>query len=281
MIDNKKKQTKRNEQITMYSPLLARKPSLLNPIQSNQIAEKKYETLNKGKTAFEVFIKGTCVSVRNPITSWPPSTHLIVDSSLMMLGRSPSNKLTKISGEIGLEGNSMILRSVKDTDSYHHWFIGDRIIKFKSLAPIVYFTSPVGKNKIPYPWAQDLFGNIYLFDENVVLTKHPFSPTRSSRKEYSNDKEKDHWDVYGYFDEKLLHFPCTNSNGGKLYQLTWYPYPEQVVKRLLKSGELRGKPENEIIELGEHVWCNAIRQYGQSVGISPLNIVEVIKDHSC
>ena len=48
---------------------------------------------------------------------------------------------------------------------------GDFIFSFKSLAPIIYYNSPVGNNDVPYPYAIDKENNTYLLTDDFVLIK--------------------------------------------------------------------------------------------------------------
>lgn len=63
-------------------------------------------------------------------------------------------------------GNSVLLR-LKDN---RYMFIGDSIYEFTTHAQIFKFDSPIGNNDVPYPWAIDKMGYVYLFNEKVVLS---------------------------------------------------------------------------------------------------------------
>ena len=87
--------------------------------------------------------------------------------SKVFIGKSPINKMTKFSGGHGKEfdGNSFLLEL--DDNTYQH--IGREIYTFNSYNKIINYVSPVGNNDVPYPYAIDLDGNIYLLIEDVVL----------------------------------------------------------------------------------------------------------------
>lgn len=84
----------------------------------------------------------------------------------VMVGRSRENEMTRWSGAFGPEydGNSVLVyNGVVAT------FIGHRILRFRPLAAIHVFASPVGNNDAPYPYAIDTRGNYYLIIANVVV----------------------------------------------------------------------------------------------------------------
>lgn len=70
-------------------------------------------------------------------------------------------------------GNSILVR--KNTDRWI--WIGERILEWKPLAPIVSFSSPVGNSDVPYPFAIDQDNNIYLLIEMAVLKNCSPIPT--------------------------------------------------------------------------------------------------------
>ena len=83
---------------------------------------------------------------------------LSVQASKVFVGTSPENACTKFSAGFGPEwdGNSVIFQKADETDSVfcEYYFVGVDFFKFSTISPIVYFTSPVGNNAVPYPWAQ-------------------------------------------------------------------------------------------------------------------------------
>jgi len=54
--------------------------------------------------------------------------------------------------------------------SFKYTFIGDRIFTFCTTSRIVAYCSPVGNSDVPYPYARDEEGCIYLLIENIKLT---------------------------------------------------------------------------------------------------------------
>ena len=59
------------------------------------------------------------------------------------------------------------------TEQLRYIFVGDSIFSFESEAEICKFSSPVGNNDVPYPWAADVDGRCYLVIENTVLSAVP------------------------------------------------------------------------------------------------------------
>jgi hypothetical protein len=63
------------------------------------------------------------------------------------------------------DGNTIL---VQESEHSYIW-IGNKIIKFMGYEQIVDYKSPIGNNEVPYSWAIDSRGWIYLFLENVVI----------------------------------------------------------------------------------------------------------------
>lgn len=76
-------------------------------------------------------------------------------------------------------GNSILLEF---SDKYIH--IGQNIFSFKTLNnnKIVDYCSPIGGNDVPYPYAVDSDGNVYLMTANVVIKNFYLE-----KKDYAND----------------------------------------------------------------------------------------------
>lgn len=102
-------------------------------------------------------------------------------------GRSVRNKMTEYSGGHGIDfiGNTILLVENFGENYNDYIFIGRKIFRFTSPGFMVKFRSPVGNNDIPYPFAKDDNGDIYLFNEEVIIT------SLSQRKHISN--------IYSYY----------------------------------------------------------------------------------
>lgn len=91
---------------------------------------------------------------------------LTYEPQRIFIGKSPECAMTRFSGGYGdrFNGNSILLH-IRDDE---YVFIGSEVYKFRS-DNIVEFTSPVGNNDVPYPYAKTENGNMHLLIENVTL----------------------------------------------------------------------------------------------------------------
>jgi hypothetical protein len=96
----------------------------------------------------------------------------------LFIGTSPENDMTAFSGGHGpqFDGNSILIREEFDGPGFYYTFIGDRVFHFRTELPIVTFSSPVGNNDVPYPYATDAGQNKYLLIEDVVLRHRVDTP---------------------------------------------------------------------------------------------------------
>ncbi|PNH01165.1 DNA ligase [Tetrabaena socialis] len=92
----------------------------------------------------------------------------------VFIGRSPLNERTRFSGAYGpkFDGNSMLF----EIAPRRYVFVGHCIRLFNSTEPIEKFVSPVGNSDVPYPYAIDRSGHVYMLLEEVVLTSRPRPP---------------------------------------------------------------------------------------------------------
>jgi hypothetical protein len=92
-------------------------------------------------------------------------------ATTVFVGESPENDMTRFSGAYGPEfkGNSILVKEQNDTLDYV--FIGEEIFRFRALASVASFVSPVGNNDVPYPYALDIDGRVYLMIADAVMEK--------------------------------------------------------------------------------------------------------------
>jgi len=85
----------------------------------------------------------------------------------IFIGISEKNKMTEHGRGYGeaFDGNSILLH-IRKRD---YIFIGSTVFLFRPQYPIVLFFSPVWNDDIPYPYAIDSQGYVYLFNSGVVL----------------------------------------------------------------------------------------------------------------
>jgi hypothetical protein len=88
----------------------------------------------------------------------------------IFVGLSPKNAMTIRSGAYGAKyaGNTILVEIAK----LKYIAISGGLCEFTTAYPIDAYTSPVGNNGVPYPYASDSHGNIYLINDRVVL--HPY-----------------------------------------------------------------------------------------------------------
>jgi hypothetical protein len=112
------------------------------------------------------------------------------------IGKSPMNPMTISSGDYGpaFDGNTVLLKvcdqktsktdNSKSSTKESYIFIanGHDILQFKALAEITEFISPIGNNDVPYPYAIDQLGNIYLLIEQVILLNRTMSKIKYNAK---------------------------------------------------------------------------------------------------
>lgn len=123
-----------------------------------------YKTLDNGATSYFVLVKN------NHVLVYGMTMDVILKSSKLdekeyfidlvkeyepleiFIGKSPLNKMTDFSGGHGdkWNGNSILLRIGPQKYTY----IGESIYEFKTDEPILKYTSSVGNNCIPYPYAE-------------------------------------------------------------------------------------------------------------------------------
>jgi len=160
--------------------------------------------------------------------------------------QTPTNPQLKVfiggseSSNPNVLGNSFLVQ--KNDKSWI--YIGNRIYEFKPLYPIVEYYSRVGNSDVPYPYAIDELGNIYLMIEFAIIKNLKGVP----------------FDSYDFYD--LYYSMCKRINKGD--SLSGYPLIEpmfidirhyrpgwkrhdynHVIKHLKKSSQLMLKSMND------------------------------------
>lgn len=118
------------------------------------------------------------------------------------IGKSPKNNMTEFSCGHGkkFDGNTILV----DMGNNEYVYIQAAVEWFKSLASIVRYVSPVGNDRVPYPFAVDSKKNYYLLgygvyitnvDENVYLSPPKCKGCATPKKEKASE------DPYWYFDD--------------------------------------------------------------------------------
>lgn len=110
----------------------------------------------------------------------------------IFIGKSPLIAMTEYSGGYGdnFTGNSILLKTKEN-----YIYIGNEIYAFVPGNDIIEYVSPVGNNDVPYPYAIDNNGNIYLMAEDVILINT--DQMQQKIKEYDNPYDY-------YYEYKLI-----------------------------------------------------------------------------
>lgn len=213
----------------------------VNALKSEPIS---YYTHDNGGKPFKVDVDGKNVKIYMFVENSEDKSEESIDgdysmciltfeSDIVFIGESPNIEMSRYSHGPKYDGNSILLH-IKNNE---YVFIGTKIFSFEALSTIVNFVSPVGNNDVPYPYAIDENGNIYLLIEDVVIK--------------SNDtlvKHMEEFDTpYGYYykyskivtwnDYKPKCMPIFQNIkefyiGGDRYDLTFHTFPEENYKRL-------------------------------------------------
>jgi hypothetical protein len=202
----------------------------------------------------------------------------------IFIGKSPKNKMTEFSGGYGKEfdGNSILLE-MKNNEYIE---VGYTIWSFDAKDKIVEYYSPVGNNDVPYPYAVDKSGNIYIIPENVIIMHNPDVEERM--KEYDNPI--DYYYEYQHITQERGMIPPRKLkvdigidkwySGSHLYNLTYDPFPEKNYDRLIKSDKkmfiqfTKGKKQ----ELSKKGYVDIINKFGEIQSFVPLPQKKLIMD---
>lgn len=127
-----------------------------------------YYTHDNGGRPFKVNIQKR----KNIVTVYQYNQQIYKYNPLkIFIGKSELDEMTEYSGGYGprFDGNSILLQIGED----YYIYIGESIKSFITISPIIEYKSPVGNNDVPYPYAVDKIGQVYLITENVILKNNP------------------------------------------------------------------------------------------------------------
>jgi len=177
----------------------------------------------------------------------------------VILGKSIKNKMTEFSGNYGAwaTGNSILLW-IKENE---YVYIGESIFKFKSLAKIVKYFSPIGNSSVPYPYAVDEEERYYLLIENLMIKHIP----RGFKK-----------DPYDYYYDKKK-FTRYNPEPGKFYDrmIDSWKKNNQIYKEVDGKIKMIGRKNFEITREEYVKSCN---EFGKKMGFSKLKNKRIIAE---
>jgi len=153
------------------------------------MATETYDTHDNGGRPFRVRITGDTVSVHT-LLPWNGVENTYAEQPSMtvkgkvFVGKSPLIKMTRSSGGSGPEfdGNTIVVQ----TGNLEYIYIGEKVFKFKTLAPLTKYESPVGNNDVPYPYGVDSEGRVYLMLEGGILINPADETLEDVYNEYWN-----------------------------------------------------------------------------------------------
>ena len=187
----------------------------------------------------------------------------------IFIGESPVNKRTTFSGGHGPDflGNSILLELEEDNNQYE--FVGKTIFSFLSLARIIEFVSPVGNNDVPYPYAIDVDGNIYLLIEEVVLLR--------KHRIIIAEEEEEEEDPYSYYYKNSVmgDFYIDKDN----YRFTYCSNPGKNYERLIpllgKQMFLKDINDNKSVLTKEN-YITRVNEFGKLMSFEGMRNVNVL-----
>jgi len=157
--------------------------------------------------------------------------YLEIESSQVFIGESLETNKYAVRNQMhgnDYRGNTILFATAAPGEYIH---VGERILKFNSLAPIVTYDSPVCKSDVAWPVATDVNKNYYLIFENVILvdcaspiTDHTDDPyelyyrRRTIASAYDNASESS--------VNKIRFFKI----GSEFYTLKWTPEAMAALK---------------------------------------------------
>ena len=94
------------------------------------------------------------------------------------IGKSPKNGPK-------FDGNSILIKKSNNT----YVFIGSNIFSFKSISPITEFVSLISGSDVPFPYAIDIEGNIYLLDnsDSIIIKPNSLTSKTINKKQFHDD----------------------------------------------------------------------------------------------
>jgi hypothetical protein len=190
----------------------------------------------------------------------------------IFIGKSPLNHMTEFSGGNGphFDGNTFLLH----LGGNEYIYIGDKEIrKFTTKNTIIAYNSPVGNNRVPYPYATDDRGMVYLMIENVIMSR-PLE-TDDPYEDYYNKRDilrighpsSRNSHNFAGITEYFIRAP---NDEWCQYNLTYTPtisHREFYSYRITQNGTTRDITTDELQQI--------MADYAGSIGIEPLNMTTI------
>lgn len=184
----------------------------------------------------------------------------------IFVGKSPKNSMTEYSGAFGpdFDGNTFLLDMGNNT--YVH--IGSFIYSFTAQNEIIEFVSPVGNNKLPYPYAIDTENNYYFLLEFAML-KIDVKP---------DDPYNYYYDIIRKIgeSENIDYLEICNEK----YEIITHPEPRKWYNDLtIRIGNpkwIKKKGSENIYAITKNEYIKLLTAYNEKIGLKPLLDMEVI-----
>lgn len=238
---------------------------------------RTYQIHDNGGVPFEVDVLNNHVRIRR----LEDNKTIEYDVEKVFIGKSPRNKMTEFSGGFGdeFDGNTILLR-LKDNEYIH---ISDEVCKYSIEKDIMMFVSPVGNNDVPYPYALDSTGFIYLFPEQVVIHKLSTDTSLERKRDYKRIIDE-YDDPYQYYygmsedDSISLYIHGGEWENDDPYWFRYNQDPENDFNRLTEDGKHKMSITKDGITvfLSKKDYCEINENYSKELGFSYLPITEVI-----
>ena len=185
---------------------------------------------------------------------------LVFNPVKIYVGKSPLNSMTSLTRAYGPEfdGNTILLDMGKN--EYIH--ISDDVWSFDAKSKIVKFFSPIGNNDVPYPYAVDDLGNIYLLIFRVIIM-------------YRDDiaeRMKKYDDVTQYYIDN--HTISTDQRfginkwlvGDKLLTMTYKPFPQKYDREKMYIVDMKGN-KSPLTQIG---YVDIMKKFARLKSFEPL-----------
>ena len=191
--------------------------------------------VEKNNDVYDVFV----YKMAQEENEYEDNAILTFKSDMVFIGQSPLNKMTRYSGGHGAKfaGNTILLHLHDNI----YVSIGWEIFSFETNSKITSYVSPVGNSDVPYPYATDEDGDIYLIINDVVIKNNT---ELANQMRYYDDPYTYYYD-YSCITENIGTNPPKQPKtkyfkniaryyiGEDEYTLRYYPYPEKDYDRLI------------------------------------------------
>lgn len=265
-------------------------PSLWDRLVRGADIEEKtehvYLTHDNGGRAFKVCFNGRRFWVFKPDSRGGDDTvHTVMAIAptaykRVFIGHSPRNAMTEFSGGYGprFDGNSMLF----ELATGRYMFVGDCVRTFSTTSPITTFVSPVGNSDVPYPFAVDASGVVYLLSEEVRLTAGPYPREvllDPYELYYSGTSLTPDMARHGSATAEVVPFEGITKFyiGNRPYTCMYRPRPAQDFDRISQFGRdtTRHVPVHVVaygkkILLNKQEYVSLMRRVGKQRGFAPL-----------